>query len=283
MTDFGGQGVFIAALRDALISGEIDIAVHSLKDLPTTPDPRLVIAAIPQRVDPRDCLVARDGLTLGELPQGRASAPARPVVRPSSMPSALASRSSCPWQRRHPGRQGHLRRVRRSDRGPRRTAPAGCADEATEVIDPLQMLPPPGRVRLPASAAPMMPRRFACSPDSTTSTPESPSPPSAASWPPSRPAVQHLSELLPKSPQAMTVTSCGSVPWSEIVPARPPSDCPRPACRLRPPRSVNVSLPRCSPKAPTHSWPSPINPGQIKKKKEHRDHHHCDAKKVLSY
>ena len=66
----GGTGVFVSALREALLSGAIDIAVHSLKDLPTAPQPGLVIAAHPRREDPRDALVARDGLTLGELPAG---------------------------------------------------------------------------------------------------------------------------------------------------------------------------------------------------------------------
>jgi hydroxymethylbilane synthase len=65
-----GVGVFTSALREALAGGEIDLAVHSYKDLPTAPDPRLVLAAVPAREDPRDVLVARDGLTLGELPSG---------------------------------------------------------------------------------------------------------------------------------------------------------------------------------------------------------------------
>lgn len=65
-----GVGVFTAALRDALAEGTVDIAVHSYKDLPTAQDPRFVIAAIPPREDPRDALVARDGLVLGELPAG---------------------------------------------------------------------------------------------------------------------------------------------------------------------------------------------------------------------
>ncbi|MFF3442277.1 hydroxymethylbilane synthase [Streptosporangium sp. NPDC002721] len=58
LTQLGGTGVFVSALRDKLIEGEIDLAVHSLKDLPTTPDPRVVIAAIPPRDDPRDALVS---------------------------------------------------------------------------------------------------------------------------------------------------------------------------------------------------------------------------------
>src|SRR5437870_9503239 len=65
-----GVGVFTSALREALARGEVDVAVHSYKDLPTAPDPRLSLAAVPVREDPRDALVARDGLTLGELPPG---------------------------------------------------------------------------------------------------------------------------------------------------------------------------------------------------------------------
>ncbi|MFJ8668071.1 hydroxymethylbilane synthase [Streptomyces sp. NPDC093600] len=70
LAQIGGTGVFVAALRDAVLAGEVDFAVHSLKDLPTTQHPELVLAAIPQREDPRDVLVARDGLTLDRLPEG---------------------------------------------------------------------------------------------------------------------------------------------------------------------------------------------------------------------
>ncbi len=66
----GGAGLFTGALRDALLAGECDVIVHSLKDLPTAPHPDLVVAAIPAREDARDALCARDGLTLGTLPQG---------------------------------------------------------------------------------------------------------------------------------------------------------------------------------------------------------------------
>ena len=65
-----GVGVFTAALREAIHDGRVDLAVHSYKDLPTAADPRFVIAAVPPREDPRDALVARDGLVLGELPTG---------------------------------------------------------------------------------------------------------------------------------------------------------------------------------------------------------------------
>jgi len=66
----GGTGVFVAAIRRALLEGSVDLAVHSYKDLPTAPQPGLILAAVPGREDPRDALVARDGLTLGELPAG---------------------------------------------------------------------------------------------------------------------------------------------------------------------------------------------------------------------
>ncbi|MER5179818.1 hydroxymethylbilane synthase [Streptomyces sp. NPDC002896] len=70
LAQIGGTGVFVTALRDALLRGEIDFAVHSLKDLPTAQPDDLVLAAVPQREDPRDVLVARDGLTFTQLPKG---------------------------------------------------------------------------------------------------------------------------------------------------------------------------------------------------------------------
>jgi hydroxymethylbilane synthase len=70
LASLGGTGVFASALRDALLAGECDAIVHSLKDLPTAPHPGLVIAAIPRREDARDALCARDGLTLDTLPEG---------------------------------------------------------------------------------------------------------------------------------------------------------------------------------------------------------------------
>lgn len=72
LASLGGTGVFAAALRVALLEGECDVVVHSLKDLPTTAHPGLVVAATPQRADARDALCARDGLTLADLPPGAA-------------------------------------------------------------------------------------------------------------------------------------------------------------------------------------------------------------------
>jgi hydroxymethylbilane synthase len=70
LESLGGAGVFVTAVREALLAGECDVVVHSLKDLPTAPHPELTISAIPKRVDARDALVARDGLTLEQLPPG---------------------------------------------------------------------------------------------------------------------------------------------------------------------------------------------------------------------
>ncbi|MEU5002564.1 hydroxymethylbilane synthase [Streptomyces sp. NPDC021622] len=70
LAQIGGTGVFVTALRDALLAGEVDFAVHSLKDLPTAQPDDLVLAAVPLREDPRDVLIARDGLTFAELPNG---------------------------------------------------------------------------------------------------------------------------------------------------------------------------------------------------------------------
>ncbi|MBH0007931.1 hydroxymethylbilane synthase [Salinibacterium sp. SWN1162] len=70
LSTIGGQGVFANALREALLAGECDVVVHSLKDLPTANVPGLTIAAVPKRVDERDVLCARDELTLDTLPAG---------------------------------------------------------------------------------------------------------------------------------------------------------------------------------------------------------------------
>ncbi|MDQ1681923.1 MAG: hydroxymethylbilane synthase [Frankiaceae bacterium] len=66
----GGTGVFVTALRERLLAGDIDLAVHSLKDLPTAPARGLVVAAVPERADARDVLVSRGGVPFADLPLG---------------------------------------------------------------------------------------------------------------------------------------------------------------------------------------------------------------------
>jgi len=63
-------GVFVSALRDALLAGEVDVAVHSMKDLPSAPVEGIVLAAVPLREDPRDALVSAGGVGLAALPTG---------------------------------------------------------------------------------------------------------------------------------------------------------------------------------------------------------------------
>jgi hydroxymethylbilane synthase len=66
----GGKGVWVKEIEEALLAGEIDLAVHSLKDVPAELAPGLVLAAIPSRADNRDALVSRGGATLATLPPG---------------------------------------------------------------------------------------------------------------------------------------------------------------------------------------------------------------------
>lgn len=70
LSQMGGTGVFAAELRSAVLDGRVDVAVHSLKDLPTAAVPGLALAAVPVRADARDALCSRDGLTLAQLPHG---------------------------------------------------------------------------------------------------------------------------------------------------------------------------------------------------------------------
>jgi len=70
VAQIGGTGVFVSALRESLLHGEVDLAVHSLKDLPTGAPEGITLAAVPARDDPRDALVGRDGAKLADLPAG---------------------------------------------------------------------------------------------------------------------------------------------------------------------------------------------------------------------
>ncbi len=146
LASFGGVGIFVGALRDALLRGDVDVAVHSLKDLPTTPHPELALAAIPQRQDPRDVVVARDGLTLGELPVGSRIGTGSPR-RASQLLALGLGLEIVPVRgnvdtRIAKVRNGELDAVVLARAG---LARLGRADEATEVLDPLQMLPAPGQ------------------------------------------------------------------------------------------------------------------------------------------
>ena len=70
LASIGGTGVFVTAVRDALLAGEVDVAVHSYKDLPTAAAPGIRLAAVPVREDPFDALCAGSGSSLAALPPG---------------------------------------------------------------------------------------------------------------------------------------------------------------------------------------------------------------------
>ncbi|MBU3705235.1 MAG: hydroxymethylbilane synthase [Mycobacterium sp.] len=141
-----GVGVFTAALREAIASRAVDMAVHSYKDLPTAPDERLVIAAIPRREDPRDALVARDHLVLGELPAGS-------VIGTSSVRRAAQLRALGLGLEIRPLRGNldtRLNRVSSGDLDAIVVARAGLArlgrlDDVSETLEPVQMLPAPAQ------------------------------------------------------------------------------------------------------------------------------------------
>lgn len=146
LASLGGTGVFVSALRDALLAGEVDLAVHSLKDLPTTPAPGIALAAVPEREDPRDVVVARDGLTLGELPPGSRVGTGSPrrvaQIEALGLGIELVGVRGNVDTRIGKVRAGELDAVVLARAG---LARLGRLDDATEVLDPIQVLPAPGQ------------------------------------------------------------------------------------------------------------------------------------------
>ncbi len=141
-----GVGVFTTAIRVALRDDEVDVAVHSYKDLPTAPEDDLTIAAVPTRVDPRDALVSRDDLVLGELPPGSVigtSAPRRAAqlkalglgleIRPlrGNLDSRLGKVASGELDAVVVARAGLVR--------------IGRTEVVSEALDPVVMLPAPAQ------------------------------------------------------------------------------------------------------------------------------------------
>jgi hydroxymethylbilane synthase len=70
LSKVGGKGLFVKEIEEALLNQDIDLAIHSMKDMPFELPEGLAIGAVPKREDPRDCLVSREGLSLAELPMG---------------------------------------------------------------------------------------------------------------------------------------------------------------------------------------------------------------------
>jgi hydroxymethylbilane synthase len=146
LSQIGGTGVFVSALREALFAGVVDVAVHSLKDLPTGPADGLALAAVPPREDPRDALCARDGLTLGELPAGSrvgTGSPRRTAqLRALGLGLEVVDVRGNVDTRLRLVHDGVVDAVVLARAGLSRL---GRLDEVTEVLDPLQVLPAPGQ------------------------------------------------------------------------------------------------------------------------------------------
>jgi hydroxymethylbilane synthase len=146
IAQLGGTGVFVTAIRRALLEGSIDLAVHSYKDLPTAVEPGLILAAVPPREDPRDGLVARDGLTLGELPAGARVGTGAPR-RMAQLRALGLGLEVVPIRGNVDTRMGMVTGGRLDAVV---LARAGLArldrlDAVTETLDPLQVLPAPAQ------------------------------------------------------------------------------------------------------------------------------------------
>jgi hydroxymethylbilane synthase len=146
ISSFGTTGVFVTAVREALLAGDIDCAVHSYKDLPTALHEGLTLAAVPPREDSRDVLVARDGLTLGELPPGARVGTGAPR-RVAQLRALGLGLEIVPVRGNVDTRIG---KVHSGELDGVILARAGLArlsrlSEVTETLDPLQMLPAPAQ------------------------------------------------------------------------------------------------------------------------------------------
>ena len=146
LAQIGGTGVFVSALRESLLAGEIDLAVHSLKDLPVGPVPGLVLAAVPARDDPRDALVGRDGAKLADLPSGARIGTGSPrraaqlrLLRPDVQPVPVRGNAGT---RLGKVTSGELDAVLLACAG---LARIGRMDAVTQVFEPDEMLPAPGQ------------------------------------------------------------------------------------------------------------------------------------------
>ena len=146
LPDIGGTGVFVSALRESLLSGDIDLAVHSLKDLPTAAMPGITLAAVPARDDPRDALVARDGAKLADLPPGAVIGTGSPrraaqllLLRPDVRPVPIRGNAGT---RLDKVTSGEVDAVVLAYAG---LARIGELDRVSQVFEPDDMLPAPGQ------------------------------------------------------------------------------------------------------------------------------------------
>src|ERR1700761_8424613 len=146
LTQIGGTGVFVSALREALLRGEVDFAVHSLKDLPTGAAPGITLAAVPARDDPRDALVGRDGAKLADLPPGARIGTGSP--RRAAQIALLRADVTCVPVRGNANTR--LAKLQAGEYDALVLAYAGLArightDLVSEIFEPEDMVPAPGQ------------------------------------------------------------------------------------------------------------------------------------------
>jgi hydroxymethylbilane synthase len=146
LTQIGGTGVFVSALRTALLAGEVDFAVHSLKDLPTGPAAGIALAAVPARDDPRDALAAQGGAKLADLPRGAKIGTGSPrraaqllILRADLRPVPVRGNAGT---RLAKVESGQLDAVVLGHAG---LARIGRLDAVTQVFEPDEMLPAAGQ------------------------------------------------------------------------------------------------------------------------------------------
>jgi hydroxymethylbilane synthase len=146
LTQIGGTGVFVSTLRESLLRGEVDFAVHSLKDLPTASPEGIVLAAVPERDDPRDAMVGRDGAKLADLPPGARIGTGSP--RRAAQIALLRADVTCVPIRGNANtrlakvRDGELDAVVLACAG---LARIGFTELITEIFETDDMLPAPGQ------------------------------------------------------------------------------------------------------------------------------------------
>jgi hydroxymethylbilane synthase len=146
LAQIGGTGVFVSALRESLLAGDIDLAVHSLKDLPVGPVPGLLLGAVPPRDDPRDALVGRDGAKLADLRPGARVGTGSPrraaqlrLLRPDIEPVPVRGNAGT---RLGKVTSGELDAVLLACAG---LARIGHLDAVSQVFEPEEMMPAPGQ------------------------------------------------------------------------------------------------------------------------------------------
>src|SRR6266571_2704881 len=154
LAQIGGTGVFVSGLRARLLGGEIDLAVHSLKDLPTGQQDGLLLAAVPPRDDPRDALAARNGAKLADLPAGARIGTGSPrraaqllMIRPDLRPVPIRGNAGT---RLGKVDSGEVDAVVLGYAG---LARIGRLDVVTQVFEPEEMMPAPGQACRPGRPA----------------------------------------------------------------------------------------------------------------------------------